>query len=167
MTHEIERRGDLCKCPACGWRLDSEAYRCPRCFIFFCYICRARVGTNDEQYQCANQSCDCYGKLVCSKCFETRVSHRTEKVLGATTENLRLHFVAQKLGMDSKVLVDICRRIGMNYGSSLATISVNDLAKLLNHLGREWDPPLKEYTRSVDDHHRCCAQCKQPLENLS
>ena len=166
MAEEIKRRGDLCKCPACGWRLDAEAYRCPQCFVYFCYICRARVGTNDEQFQCANQSCGSYGKLVCSKCFETKESHRTEKVSVGTTESVRLYLVARKLGLDSKVLVDICERIGIG-ANSLTAINLNDLSKLLTHLGREWDTPLSDYTRSITDYHRCCTQCKQPLENLS
>src|SRR6184192_1030692 len=65
---ELKRRGEKAKCPACGWGLDEDAYRCPKCRIYFCYKCRARVGKHEEQYQCADQSCSCYGKLLCSAC---------------------------------------------------------------------------------------------------
>jgi hypothetical protein len=65
---EMRRRGEKTKCPACGCGLDEDAYRCPKCRIYFCYKCRARVGRKEEQYQCADQSCSCYGKLLCSAC---------------------------------------------------------------------------------------------------
>ena len=65
---EMRRRGDVEKCPACGWRLDPGAYRCPKCRIYFCYKCRARVGKIEAQYQCSDQSCECYGKLLCAAC---------------------------------------------------------------------------------------------------
>jgi len=68
MANQYRRIGEQKKCPACGWRLDAEAYRCPKCFIYFCYKCRARVTKGDPQYQCADQSCECYGKLLCSAC---------------------------------------------------------------------------------------------------
>ncbi|MBM4070260.1 MAG: hypothetical protein FJ271_15090 [Planctomycetes bacterium] len=68
MECTIRRRGDKTKCPACGWGLDEDAYRCPKCRIYFCYTCRARVGRQEDQYQCADQSCSCYGKLLCSAC---------------------------------------------------------------------------------------------------
>jgi len=68
---EMRRRGEKSKCPACGWGLDEHAYRCTKCFIYFCYKCRARIGKQEEQYQCADQSCGCYGKLICSACTVT------------------------------------------------------------------------------------------------
>ena len=37
---EMRRKGDVEKCPACGWGLAASAYRCPKCNIFFCYKCR-------------------------------------------------------------------------------------------------------------------------------
>lgn len=83
MSKEYNRRGDQCKCPACGWRLDSEAYRCPKCFIYFCFKCRARVGKGDQQYQCADQSCSCYGKLLCGACT---ISVPIEKMVTKYTE---------------------------------------------------------------------------------
>jgi hypothetical protein len=64
----MRRRGDTEKCPACGWGLDPGAYRCPKCRIYFCFKCRARVTEREPQYQCADQSCECYGKLLCGAC---------------------------------------------------------------------------------------------------
>ncbi|HYT88360.1 MAG TPA: hypothetical protein VEL76_06540 [Gemmataceae bacterium] len=62
------RVGDAAKCPACGWGMDPEAYRCPKCFIYFCFKCRVRVTEREPQFQCADQSCPCYGKLLCAAC---------------------------------------------------------------------------------------------------
>jgi len=66
--NSIRRVGDTEKCPACGWSLDAGAYRCPKCLIYFCYKCRKRITIHEVQYQCANQACPCYGKLLCSAC---------------------------------------------------------------------------------------------------
>jgi len=67
---EQNQVNSVANCPACGWRIDSEAYRCPKCHIYFCFKCRARIKRNDPQYQCMNQSCTYYGKLVCEACTE-------------------------------------------------------------------------------------------------
>ena len=64
----LNRIGDKCKCPACGWALDDGAYRCPKCLIYFCFKCRRRVKANEPQTQCLNQQCDYHGKLLCSAC---------------------------------------------------------------------------------------------------
>lgn len=75
---ELKRLGPQDKCPACGWRLDADAYRCPKCMIYFCFKCRRRVTVTDPQYQCLNQKCNYYGKLLCEVCtnavpeYETR-----------------------------------------------------------------------------------------------
>ena len=67
-TRELKRRGNVEKCPVCGSQVDSEAYCCPTCRSFFCYHCRARVVETDPQFQCINQACDYYGRLVCGVC---------------------------------------------------------------------------------------------------
>jgi hypothetical protein len=48
--------------------MDPEAYRCPKCHIYFCFKCRARIAEREPQFQCADQSCPCYGKLLCGAC---------------------------------------------------------------------------------------------------
>ena len=65
---KLRRIGNTEKCPACGWRIDADAYRCPKCRIYFCFKCRARVEKREEQFQCSDQSCECYGKLLCAAC---------------------------------------------------------------------------------------------------
>jgi hypothetical protein len=67
--HQQYRRvGDTAMCPACGVSMAPEAYRCPRCLIYFCFKCRRRVAQRDPQFQCVNQQCEQYGKLLCSIC---------------------------------------------------------------------------------------------------
>jgi hypothetical protein len=66
--NELKRRGDLQKCPVCGSHVDPEAYLCPHCRNYYCFHCRARLLASDQQYQCVNQNCEYYGKLLCSVC---------------------------------------------------------------------------------------------------
>ena len=68
MTTPYRRLGPDSKCPACGWGIDSDAYRCPKCLIYFCWKCRKRIPKGDAQYQCVNQACPCHGKLLCPAC---------------------------------------------------------------------------------------------------
>jgi hypothetical protein len=67
-TRELKRRGNVEKCPVCGSPVDAEAYCCPTCTSLFCFHCRARVLASDPQFQCVNQSCDYYGRLICDVC---------------------------------------------------------------------------------------------------
>lgn len=64
----VKRLGNVQKCPACGSAVDSEACLCPKCKTDFCFHCRARMGKDDEQYQCLNLACSYHGKLVCGQC---------------------------------------------------------------------------------------------------
>ena len=67
-TSELQRRGDVQKCPVCGSHIDPAAYHCPTCRSYFCFHCRARLLEPDTQLQCVNQDCDYYSKLICSVC---------------------------------------------------------------------------------------------------
>ena len=49
--------------------MDPAAYRCPRCMIYFCFKCRRRVQHRDPQFQCMNQQCEQYGKMLCNACI--------------------------------------------------------------------------------------------------
>ena len=74
---KLKRRGDTSKCPACGTQMDSDAYRCPKCRIYFCFKCRVRVQLGERQFECADQSCNCYGKLLCAACIVERWEDKT------------------------------------------------------------------------------------------
>ena len=64
------RSGDRSRCPACGTAVDASVYRCARCLVYFCFKCRRRVPAKEDQFQCLNQMCERYGKLVCEFCLE-------------------------------------------------------------------------------------------------
>ena len=66
--HDVKRLGEIEKCPVCGSKADAGAYHCSQCRNNFCYRCRARVLPAEPQFQCINQKCDYYGKLVCGIC---------------------------------------------------------------------------------------------------
>src|SRR6266851_491440 len=55
-------------CPVCGSTLEQDAYRCPKCLIYFCFRCRNPIEGSHDHFQCANQECDSYQKLVCAPC---------------------------------------------------------------------------------------------------
>jgi hypothetical protein len=47
--------------------MDPAAYRCLRCLIYFCFKC-SRVQQRDPQFQCMNQQCEQYRKMLCNAC---------------------------------------------------------------------------------------------------
>lgn len=75
-SQQTNRRGDLSKCPACGSRVDADAYRCPNCLIYYCFRCRRRIQEGELQYACASRSCGAYGKLLCAACTTTITEER-------------------------------------------------------------------------------------------
>lgn len=62
------RIGNATECPACGWGMSPNAYRCPKCYIYFCFKCRTQVREREPQFQCADQACPQHGKLLCAAC---------------------------------------------------------------------------------------------------
>jgi hypothetical protein len=67
-TVALQRRGDVQKCPVCGSTVDPDAYHCSKCRNYFCFHCRARLLPGEKQFQCVNQDCRYYGKLICNVC---------------------------------------------------------------------------------------------------
>lgn len=62
------RVGNPSECPTCGWRMNPNAYYCLKCRNYHCFKCRTRMAVQERQYQCADQSCPQYGKLLCPTC---------------------------------------------------------------------------------------------------
>lgn len=67
-TELLRRRGNVHKCPVCGSAVDAEAFHCPSCHSNFCFHCRGQLLPSDPQFQCVNQACDYYSKLICDRC---------------------------------------------------------------------------------------------------
>ena len=170
---EMRRKGDVEKCPACGWGLAASAYRCPKCNIFFCYKCRVRVGINDKQYQCADQSCGCYGKLVCNACV-VDVSTCESKTL--TTEVIHDDATIWALGIGGAVFL-----VGVACPTSILKIwqaaflglicmgwALNVFeSKGFNVFGGKEKKTLKT-TEHIDTHtHISCVQCRNPVKDMT
>lgn len=62
------RRGELDVCPVCGSSVHPQAYFCPQCSNYFCFICRSRVTSSDVLLQCVSRDCEYFGKMVCNHC---------------------------------------------------------------------------------------------------
>lgn len=45
-----------------------RTYYCSHCRNYYYFRCRARLLGADKQYQCVNQDCEYYRKLVCGVC---------------------------------------------------------------------------------------------------
>ena len=154
---ELKRRGDLTKCPACGWGLDHDAYRCPKCRIYFCYKCRARVGEREQQYQCMNQTCNCHGKLLCSACV--RPLERKDMVSndGATGGTMVAGGVAAvAAGIAGAPLVA---------AAAVGVAGIVGSAYLLRKMGfNVWLTDDK--TEKVVATPLCCIACNSPVKHL-
>lgn len=156
---KIQRRDDMEKCPACGWRLDAGAYRCPKCRIYFCYKCRARVGEREQQYQCADQSCDCYGKLLCAACVVLLDQDHAEQRPNsdATIATLIGGGVA---GAASLAVAPIAVAVGLGVGA-IVLGSFGLRAMGFNVWGTGLTHEVKHSTQ-----HLCCVQCRHPVKHL-
>jgi len=146
------------KCPACGWRLDADAYRCPKCLIYFCYKCRKRVQKDDQQYQCVNQTCDTHGKLVCGACT-TMVD--VEGDIPTYVEGYWhwLIWLAGILGLISMIW------LGFWGGIILATVIYTGMSVWLSKEGKNYFDKTTYHKGKVRD-YRACIECKQPVEIL-
>lgn len=180
------RIGDTAKCPACGWRMDADAYRCPKCYIYFCFKCRARVTEREPQFQCADQSCPCYGKLLCAACTimvpEFKDVTRTEYDIVADQPEKKV-----KEGDNGgcaafivPILVAITFWVMFSFSAAVAggVVSFVLIAIILNIVGSTWfeqdkviPATTKHVPRKVTENmqvaeHRCCIQCKHPIKSL-
>jgi hypothetical protein len=88
------------KCPACGWPMDANAYRCGKCRIYICFRCRRQIFKHEGEYRCSNRQCWYYGKLLCKDCTELVPEYETvttRKIVVGCWEGIAA--VAATLGM--------------------------------------------------------------------
>lgn len=157
---EIRRRAEVEKCPACGWRLDAGAYRCPKCRIYFCYKCRARVGERETQYQCADQSCGCYGKLLCSACVVQLDQTQTQQQPNGDATVVIL-IGGAVIGVASLFAAEFIAAAALAVGAVIAG-SLGLRAVGFNMLGSK---DLKHDVHCKYQ-HLCCVQCRHPVKHL-
>lgn len=164
---EMRRRGEKSKCPACGSGLDDDAYRCPKCRIYFCYKCRARVGKQEDQFQCADQSCSCYGKLLCAACT-IMISHdgpvtrqkypRVENgclILPGIFLALIAGCLAETIGKGAAPVVVLAFVSAVMFSVMISAVVVTGILSSLTTTTTE--------TLAV---HCCCVQCRHPVKSL-
>lgn len=169
-----QRTGNTAQCPACGVGMDANAYRCPRCFIYFCFKCRRRVQERDEQYQCMNQQCNYYGKLLCNACvievpqFDKR--SRQEQVEAGR----KVAIVPRKLVAWAFGVVGVLGCIAGHYcgfpwwGCLLAGLVFGGVvAAFLATRTRFKQPVYKTVTETVEvGRMKSCIACRQAVEHL-
>ncbi len=171
---QYNRVGDTAKCPACGWRLDPEAYRCPKCYIYFCFKCRARVAEREPQFQCANQQCSCYGKLLCAACtvmvpeFEDITRIATPQHVVKTGDNWG--FAALIAPLIVGVLIWVVFPFWVGIGSAIGAFVL--VLVTLRKAGSTWFsntkliPATMVTSKEKVAEHRCCIQCRRPSKTL-
>jgi len=159
---EYQRKGDTAKCPACGVSMDAEAYRCPRCRIYFCFKCRRRVQTRDQQFQCLNQQCRYHGKLLCNACVvdEPNLQVRSRK----RYRPMVAPGVVAEVALGVFVVVLIAGLFITYWWTALlaavvlATAAAAGLGSFATH---------DEVTERVRvGYHQCCIACRRPAERL-
>jgi hypothetical protein len=153
----MRRRGDTGRCPACGWGLDAEAYRCPKCRIYFCYKCRARVGRGEIQFQCADQSCPYYGKLLCAGC--TVMEQEPDTTLLYTVPAFKVETApAFFAGVLLGGVVGVCA--GSGWIGLVVAVATWVVAALLAAQRKT------QYRTVFGASHRCCIECRRPVKQL-
>lgn len=162
---ELNRLGPQEKCPACGWRLDADAYRCPKCMIYFCFKCRRRVTVTDPQYQCLNQQCQYYGKLLCVVCTESVPEYQTyqqPQVHPGCSRGVGIVVVAVIFGIAVWWLFS-------SFLAGLITLATTLVAGCIIAATMGWrivDETTYVATQVQTGDHKACIACKQPVEVL-
>ena len=168
MPDTYRRTGPDSKCPACGWRIDPDAYRCPKCLIYFCYKCRKRVQKGDDQFQCVNQTCACHGKLLCSACTvmvpEFGDVTRSVPHPGKPGSGQVVLWTAGIIG--ALVGYFTSSTVGFWVAVAIAVVFAIYLKKTGDHLTDQPTTYTNETTHERIREHRCCIQCRTPTEIL-
>lgn len=160
------------KCPACGWRIDPSAYRCPKCGIYFCFKCRVRVTASETQFQCADQKCANYGKLLCSACTvmvkqETAAAYDRTLTVTKTEEGHvgKLLLGAGAVGLVSLFFAPVAAAAGVVTATAVGGgLLMRKLGVNLFDETRETQVP--EHVPAKHTEHRCCIVCKHAVKNL-
>jgi hypothetical protein len=165
------RVGDTAKCPACGTSMDPQAYRCPKCRIYFCFKCRVRVPERAPQFQCADQSCEYYGKLLCQACTVMVEQELPQEYWTNTrTRGKDGHVVKIAIGgvvvggatlFFAPVTIAAAAAAAAVVGGGILVKKMGGHVFSNKHEETYTLPKPTQYTS-----HRCCIACKHPVENM-
>ena len=157
------RRGDSTKCPVCGTGIDPSAYRCPKCRVYFCFKCRIQLRRDDKQFECVDQQCDCYGKLLCANCsppidFEEPAIENEHKpgamgplmVSGAVVAGATFVFFAP-----------------LTVAAAVGAATVGGGAAVVKALGGRFFEENTKVETTRTKTARCCIQCKHPVKQIA
>lgn len=177
---DYRRVGDTAKCPACGVPMNPDAYHCPRCMIYFCFKCRRRVQQRDPQFQCMNQQCEQYEKMLCNACVvEVPVmgdQSRQELVEGEkdgypmqsiSGKILTLVFyIMVVLLFVSNLYFFLPWWIAVVGGLILSCVLIGWLSSV-----QEWVPSVPAVYRTITENvevgrSKCCIACRQTVQHL-
>ena len=156
----MRRIGETEKCPACGWGLDPGAYRCPKCRIYFCYKCRVRVGERESQYQCSDQTCECYGKLLCSACVIMIENKKTETI---PKEDATIVALAGGGAVALVTLFAAPFLVAAGIGVGAVVAGSYGLRKMGCNV---WGTTDQTKENEIKDRHICCVSCRHPVKQL-
>lgn len=171
---QYRRVGDTAKCPACGVSMDADAYRCPKCRIYFCFKCRRRVQPRDEQFQCMNQQCGYYGKLLCNACTVEvpQMGDRSRQVLVEDGKNVNVvppaavawaFFIVLAVAFGAGLYFGLPWWGGLVGGVILGAIVSAWLANMTEYK----QPVYQTVTENVEiGRSKCCIACRQAVEHL-
>lgn len=154
--------------------MDPAAYRCPRCMIYFCFKCRRRVQHRDPQFQCMNQQCEQYGKMLCNACIvEVPVmgdrSHQELVEEGKHVQTVPanvigwLFFIALVAGFAAGLYFGLPWWAGLAGGFVLGVA----LAAWLSSMTEYVQPVYRTVTENVEvGRGKCCIACRQAVQHL-
>jgi hypothetical protein len=114
------------------------------------------VGKREQQYQCADQSCDCYGKLLCSACVVSLNQTQQQTSGDATVAALLVGAVAGGATLFAAPLV-VAAGVGVG---AIVTASAGLRALGFNVWGSSDKKDDYQYPRL------CCVQCRHPVKHL-
>ena len=137
--------------------MDADAYRCPKCRIYFCYKCRARVGRGEEQCQCADQSCRCYGKLLCAGCTVIIKDPDTTHPYTVPTYDI-------EAGAAFWTGVVLGGNVGVCAGSVTAGVVIAIISWVVAAILAA--QKTTQYNTVFGASHRCCIECRHAVKQL-
>lgn len=172
--HAYRRIGDTTECPACGWAISPNAYHCPKCRVYYCFKCRARVGPHESQFQCADQTCPQYGKLLCSACtvMVPVFQDVTRVVTPESKEYPGCPWGCLAMCLPPPVGIWLWVQHWIEIGAAGVVGTFVLVAVILHQTGATWFtkeqtiPAVTATTNECVAEHRCCIQCRHPVKVL-
>ena len=154
--------------------MDSDAYRCPRCLIYFCYTCRRRIQQRDPQFQCMNQRCEQYGKMLCNACI-VEVPVMGDRSSPELVEDFKTVQTVPDNVIASAFFIILSVGIGAGFYFGLpwwgglvgGAILGGGVAGCLSNQTEYKQPVYRTVVENVEvGRSKCCIACRQAVQHL-